>query len=425
MKKLFVCLVLINSVLCFSQNITSKVIKKDDKGNTLERVFFDKNNKEIAHLYFDSEGNQLKLEGNIPDGVVIKSFYDNGNLQRESIYKNNKRNGIQKEYNENGKISFEGYFKDDKQEGIIKTYYKNGKLQYELNFKNGILEGIAKIYNENGILKEEANYINGKLDGIFKKYYDSGKLESEYNYKDNNVDTLINKYDDKGKLLTEKFFRNVKWGMTVNDVKKVETAQFEKEEKNPENGITTLLQYKTKLDNNDFWINYYFNEGDGNGIIDYAVYTYGYIKDVNYDINSYKTIKKLFIKYKELLESKYGEAKLPDENYFTYNYYKFQYEDIEINKKLDNYLIPTSDDSSLLYKNMENNTILDDIQKGFLYLLYWDTDTTNISISASYLGNNGNISVDINYYYEPEIKGYNDNWIEKLKEKKKNKAKDL
>ncbi|MFH1073465.1 MAG: hypothetical protein V1752_00085, partial [Candidatus Firestonebacteria bacterium] len=99
-----------------SINSSSEVIREYVSVNG-EFVFYS-NGREIAKECRDGEGN-IKLEGEIPDGIV-------------------------------------------------KTYYKDDKgsashmLFAEWNYKDGKLEGISKIYLENGQVEEELSYNNGK-----------------------------------------------------------------------------------------------------------------------------------------------------------------------------------------------------------------------------------------------------------------------
>lgn len=81
MKKLFIVIVLISSII-YAQNIyTTKEITKDNDGYMVEN----KSNKKI--------------------------------------------NGIVKEYYEDGKLRYEFPYKDGKENGIKKWYYKSGKLE--------------------------------------------------------------------------------------------------------------------------------------------------------------------------------------------------------------------------------------------------------------------------------------------------------
>lgn len=52
--------------------------------------------------------------------------------------------------------------KDGKPEDLVKTHYEDGNLQVETPYKNGKGEGISKTYYANGNLKSEINYKDGK-----------------------------------------------------------------------------------------------------------------------------------------------------------------------------------------------------------------------------------------------------------------------
>ena len=47
--------------------------------------------------------------------------------------------------------------------GIIKSYYDNGNLESEANFKDGKKEGLFKVYYENGYLMDQYYYKDGKI----------------------------------------------------------------------------------------------------------------------------------------------------------------------------------------------------------------------------------------------------------------------
>jgi len=70
-----------------------------------------------------------------------------------------------------------------KKDGVIKTYYNNGQLESEANYKNGELDGSYKVWYKDGQLKGEANYKNGKKEGVCKDWNESGKLRFEDNFK--------------------------------------------------------------------------------------------------------------------------------------------------------------------------------------------------------------------------------------------------
>ncbi|MCI5786345.1 MAG: hypothetical protein MR025_02700 [Helicobacter trogontum] len=50
-------------------------------------------------------------------------------LKRETPYKDDKRDGVEKGYHENGQLIWETPYKDDKVEGVTKWYDENGVLE--------------------------------------------------------------------------------------------------------------------------------------------------------------------------------------------------------------------------------------------------------------------------------------------------------
>ena len=103
---------------------------------------------------YDKEG---KIINELKNGKgIIKQFYNNGNLFRESEYLFGLMNGKGKEYYENGKVFFEG------------------------EYLNGLKNGKGKIFNDKGELKFEGEFFNNWI--IEGKVYLNKKLEYEGKY---------------------------------------------------------------------------------------------------------------------------------------------------------------------------------------------------------------------------------------------------
>ena len=65
---------------------------------------------------------------------------------------------------------------------IRKSHYNNGTLEYNSSYLNDKLDGPSYHYNLNGILISYAEYSNGSPHGIWKIFYDSGKLKYSCSY---------------------------------------------------------------------------------------------------------------------------------------------------------------------------------------------------------------------------------------------------
>jgi len=62
---------------------------------------------------------------------------------------------------------------------VIKTYYDNGQLEEEYFENDGKIEGEYKKYFENGQLRIICNFVNGKKEGEFKSYHENGRVKTE------------------------------------------------------------------------------------------------------------------------------------------------------------------------------------------------------------------------------------------------------
>ena len=76
------------------------------------KTYYDKNKTQIHEEFYH---NDYIKEG------IYKSYYKNGNIERESTYINGELNGISTEYKESGKIYFQHYYKNNKVEKTIRT----------------------------------------------------------------------------------------------------------------------------------------------------------------------------------------------------------------------------------------------------------------------------------------------------------------
>jgi antitoxin component YwqK of YwqJK toxin-antitoxin module len=78
-------------------------------------------------------------------------------LTTEVNYRNGEKNGEARSYHFssagedwNGNIAVKGNYRNNKADGIWVTYYVNGQISAEIVFKEDRLEGYNKLYSENG-----------------------------------------------------------------------------------------------------------------------------------------------------------------------------------------------------------------------------------------------------------------------------------
>ncbi|AQQ59352.1 hypothetical protein XJ32_03755 [Helicobacter bilis] len=106
---------------------------------------------------------ECKTEADKISGCVVKEYDENGQLQSETPFKNDKQEGIEKAYYINGNLMAETPYKDNKINGIAKWYYENGNLVIEVSYKNDELHGDLKYYTEDKKLLATINAQNDKF----------------------------------------------------------------------------------------------------------------------------------------------------------------------------------------------------------------------------------------------------------------------
>lgn len=120
--------------------------------------------------------NFIEIGNNVYNHGIMKLYWENGNVMKESEYYYDKLNGMEKEYYEDGKIKKEIIYNNGMRNGIQLTYYNNGNIKTELRFNLGQLNGRQFGFYEDGKIKYETNYIDGKEYGIERNYDEQGNV---------------------------------------------------------------------------------------------------------------------------------------------------------------------------------------------------------------------------------------------------------
>jgi hypothetical protein len=110
-----------------------------------------------------------------PTGIV-RCYYMNGNIFKETPYIDGQINGVQKgyyEYYNIGKIGWETPYVNNKKNGLQKDYYYNGQIESETPYTDDKINGTQKLYYENGKIKSQTTYIMGNPKGQ-QKYDENG-----------------------------------------------------------------------------------------------------------------------------------------------------------------------------------------------------------------------------------------------------------
>lgn len=137
-----------------------------------------------------------------------KFFWENGNLQLEGSFQNDKKHGFFKYYDEEGnfyrveKYEYDQLIEDApevKEMEIRTAYHPNGQPSITATYYKGVPEGMRREYDTagnvikgyiyvDGIMRFEGiTDLEGRRQGLWKEYYETGELRSEGHYINSNM----------------------------------------------------------------------------------------------------------------------------------------------------------------------------------------------------------------------------------------------
>ena len=120
---------------------------------------------------------KLKSLEVLPDSTVIKRiFKPDGKLFAEILRKKGMKNGLSKNFYENGEVEIETNYVNDRKEGETKLYYPGGKICKRLIYKNDLRNGIEEHYYKNGKIACQIPYLNGEVEPGLLEYNSDGVL---------------------------------------------------------------------------------------------------------------------------------------------------------------------------------------------------------------------------------------------------------
>ena len=110
-------------------------------------------------------------------------LWGTGNLKKETLYKNGKKEGPTKYWYKSGKIKGERHFKNGKEDGLLKWWYESGKKMAIEHYKDGEKDGLATWWYENGKKMKDEHYKVGIKNGRWIAWYENGNKRFEINRK--------------------------------------------------------------------------------------------------------------------------------------------------------------------------------------------------------------------------------------------------
>lgn len=88
--------------------------------------------------------------------------------------------GEWRQYHENGMLKEKRFYIRGVKAGVLKTWWDNGQLQVLYRFKNGEYDGTCFEWNRNGAMIKKMNYQLGVEVGQQRQWYDDGSVRSNY-----------------------------------------------------------------------------------------------------------------------------------------------------------------------------------------------------------------------------------------------------
>ena len=198
----------------------------DSNGKLVYSGYF-KNDKPVGEMkrYFPTGG--VRVVMNYDDtGTKVRSkfFWQSGELAAQGNYINTQRDSVWLYYsNFTGTLSQRVEFTAGKQSGKAQSFYPDGSVAEETIWKDGLKEGPWIQYFRNGQIKSNAIYISDKMEGAFIAFYPDGKPEIEGAYRNGLPDGEWKRYDEKGKLTSTIRYENGK----IANYDELEAAQQE------------------------------------------------------------------------------------------------------------------------------------------------------------------------------------------------------
>jgi len=182
----------ISSEIYYSNEIADSAFGYNKGGSLTYELRNFENGTGLSKSYFNNGKTKeiIELKNREMDGSC-KTYFDNGQLHRETIYKESKKTTIISVFDyygnkidggnlKDGSGSYIIFFNFDKSEGTLK------KKQFGI-YKNGELNGPVEEYYKNGIIESEGSYENGNQIGKWVFYNEDGSFINTFTYNTDNI----------------------------------------------------------------------------------------------------------------------------------------------------------------------------------------------------------------------------------------------
>ncbi|MCK5028558.1 MAG: hypothetical protein KAR57_02920 [Bacteroidales bacterium] len=244
-KTIFITfLFIISSLLSFAQN--NSINQVDDKGykQGLWQKYYQngkiqyeghfKNNKPVGELKRYSNDGVLKVILNYKensDKINAKFYHPGKIIQAEGIYIGQSKDSIWNYYTAEGFLINKVPYVNDIKSGVEEKFYQNGNLYEKTVWEEGIKDGLVLKYYDSGKVMMRILYSYGRFDGEYNVYGPDEKILIQGQYKNNKREGAWKYYKDNGHIENEINYIN---GVAENqeELEKLENEYIEMLENN-------------------------------------------------------------------------------------------------------------------------------------------------------------------------------------------------
>lgn len=168
-------------------------------GNLYVTIAYENDKKDgIETFYFENGGIKqiTTFKEDVENGLYI-SYYQNDTIEMEGVLLNGFKTGAWYNYHINGTISnVTLYNKGEKIKSI--SYFPDGNLQNEILYKNELIHTVKSYNNKNQLIKVD-HFENGN--GVYYNYFFNGQIQSKGNIIANEYCDSLIEYDINGNIL--------------------------------------------------------------------------------------------------------------------------------------------------------------------------------------------------------------------------------
>ena len=183
------------------------VVKYFDKDGKLHYEYDYKDGEIIAYRYFDKTGEILAAENRRGGEFYYRSYAPYGQVTAEGLHDiSGGKKGSWKFYSDNGILNGEGDYSEDKANGEYRAFYETGEVLSEATYKLDTLHGYYKSFFPDGQMQSQGWYMDGLQHGEWRHYFPDGNLQAKKFFHQGDFHDMQEFYGVDGKITSTLFY---------------------------------------------------------------------------------------------------------------------------------------------------------------------------------------------------------------------------